>query len=94
MVGMSVSGDIDRPAFSVCERKSGLAAEHRRPEWEAPGAALELVDDLKATTRICLRDSEGLPPSAVVDEQLDRDPLGGDRPKYMAAERDRPFGAR
>jgi hypothetical protein len=45
---LSVRGDIDRPAFSVCEWESGLSAEHRRPEREVPDAALELVDDLEA----------------------------------------------
>src|ERR1035441_6810264 len=91
--GVSVRGDIDRPAFSVHKWESGLAAEHRRPEWKAADAALKLVDDLEAPTRIGLRDSEGLPSPPVVDKQLDGDPLDGNRPQHLSAERDGPFRA-
>src|ERR1039458_7523150 len=74
LIDLSVSGDIDRPAFAVDEREPRLSAGDRSTEREAPQSALESIDRPEAPGRVGPRRAEGLPMAAVVDEQLDHHP--------------------
>src|ERR1700677_5304885 len=76
-----VGDDIDHPAQSAAEGEVGLARRDFCAEREPPERTLELIDDGEAARGACSWRAARLPMSTVVNEHVNADALGRDRPE-------------